>query len=85
MEGCVDAGGGVGGLGGGAISCLVMALVLASAVLSCIGSLIIGGLCWNLVTFRAYAHLVENGLTLVLGDNLGGCIFLSTTGMGPVG
>ena len=46
VEGCVDAGVGVGGLGGGgAISCLVMALVLASAVLSCIGSLIIGGLC----------------------------------------
>ena len=45
MEGCVDAGVGVGGLGGGTISCLVMALVLASAVLSCIGSLIIGGLC----------------------------------------
>ena len=29
--------------------------------------------------------MVENGVTLVLGDNFGECIFLSTTGMGPVG
>ena len=85
MEGCGDAGVGVGGLGGVAISCLVIALVLASAVLSCIGSLIIGSLYWNLVTFPAYAHLVENGFTLVLGDSFSECIFLSTTGIGPVG